>query len=92
MSIPQPLPLLVHISPHTAPFGLLKLSCLSIEGEGVEAGGFLSGTSKATRPPSPSVGGLSPCPVSMWQSQVPSTGAGMLGAEEGVGWGGIKLP
>lgn len=92
MSVPQLLPLLVRISPHTMPFGLLKLSCLSFEGEGVEAGGLLSGTSKATRPPSPSVGGLSPCPVSMWQSQVPSTGAGMLGAEEDAGLGGIKLP
>lgn len=92
MSIPQLLLLLVFISPHRVPFGLLKWSCLSIEGEGVEAGGLLSGTSKATKPPSPSVGGLSPCPVSMWQSQVPSTGAGMLGAAESAGWDGIKLP
>lgn len=92
MSVAQLLPLLVLVSPHRVLFGLLKWGCLSIEGEGVEAGGLLSGTSKATKPPSPSVGGLSPYPVSMWQSQVPSTGASMLGAEESAGWDGIKLP
>lgn len=78
-------------SPCRVAFGLLKLSCLSIEEKGVEAGGLLSGTSKATKPPLPSVGGLRPCPVSMWQSQVPCTAptphtlGGRGGVEAGIG-------